>query len=81
MKAQFAGVGDGYPPCLVNLLYELAKDNKISDKNNVNFKEIKILDDFIKLNPNFTEEKLDGTSEYKNDLEINTINDKKINKK
>ena len=75
LKAQFAGVGDGYPPCLVNLLYELAKDNKISDKNNVNFKEIKILDDFIKLNPNFTEEKLDGTSEYKNDLEINNPDD------
>ena len=48
-----------YPPCLMNLLYELAKDTKINDENNVNSNTIKLLHEFILSSPNFKEEKLD----------------------
>ena len=49
-----------YPPCLINLIYELAKDTKIHDINNVNSQTLKLLHEFILHNPNFKEEKLEN---------------------
>ena len=51
-----------YPPCLVNFIYELAKDNKISDVNNVNHEVIKNLHNFISTSQNFQEEQLERTT-------------------
>ena len=51
----------GFPPCLVNLIYELAKDNKINDINNANYGYIKIIYTFII--QNFNEEMLENTKE------------------
>ena len=59
LNPTFSGTESDYPPCLVNLIYELAKDNKITDENNVNYEQIKILHNFIFKNETFTEEKLE----------------------
>jgi len=50
-----------YPPCLINLIYELAKDTKINDENNINSQTLKLLHEYILHNPNFREEKLEDT--------------------
>ena len=55
------GEEDNYPPCLINLIYELAKDSQIDDENNVNSQDMKLLHEFILHNPNFREEKLEET--------------------
>ena len=62
LNPTLSGNDEDYPPCLINLIYELAKDNKITDVNNVNFNEIQILHRFIISNKNFTEQKLEETS-------------------
>ena len=61
LNPSLSGDEQDYPPCLINLIYELAKDNKITDVNNVNYNEIKILHRFIINNQNFTEENLEET--------------------
>ena len=64
LNPTLSGNDDGffvYPPCLINLIYELAKDNKISDINNANYEYIKIIYNFI--TQNFNEEMLENTNE------------------
>ena len=53
-----SGEETNYPPCLINLIYELAKDTKIGDKNNVNFHTLELLHEYIKSSPNFEENNL-----------------------
>ena len=52
------GIEINYPPCLINLIYELAKDSRIDDENNVNSKDLKILHEFILHNTNFSDDNL-----------------------
>ena len=60
-----SGEENDYPPCLINLIYELAKDTKINDQNNVNAKTLQLLHEFITKSPNFKEEALrDINSDY-----------------
>ena len=55
LNPTLSGSESYYPPCLVNFLYELAKNNKKTDDN----PQIKNLYNFIETNPNFTEENLE----------------------
>ena len=59
LNPTLAGSDTNYPPCLINFLYELAKNNKITDVNNANYPQIRNLFNFIVNNPNFTEEQLE----------------------
>ena len=50
-----------YPPCLISLIYELAKDSQLNDENNINKNEVKMLHQYISQNPNFKEDRLEET--------------------
>ena len=50
-----------YPPCLISLIYELAKDSQLNDENNTNINEVRMLHQYISQNPNFREERLEET--------------------
>ena len=65
LNPALSGCDKDYPPCLINLIYELAKNNNISDVNNANYEQIKTVYNFITHNENFLEEELEKT---KNDL-------------
>ena len=54
-----SGEEKDYPPCLISLIYELAKDSRINDENNANTKEIRMLHEFIFQNSNFREDRLE----------------------
>ena len=63
LNPPLSGSDECYPPCLVNLIYELAKDNKISDVNNANYEQIKMIYNFITQNENFTENRLERNND------------------
>ena len=54
-----SGEEDNYPPCLISLIYELAKDNSINNENSFNYNEIKMLHEFMSQNSNFREDNLE----------------------
>ena len=54
-----SGEEDNYPPCLISLIYELSKDSRINDENNINIIEIRMLHEFISQNSNFREDNLE----------------------
>ena len=62
LNPTLSGNDKDYPPCLINFIYELAKDNKISDVNNANYEQIKTVYNFITQNENFQEEELEKTN-------------------
>ena len=68
LNPTLSGSESYYPPCLVNFLYELAKNNKKTDDN----PQIKNLYNFIETNPNFTEENLEKFFDVNH---LDTIND------
>ena len=68
LNPTLSGNDKDYPPCLINFIYELAKDNKISDVNNANYEQIKTVYNFITQNENFQEEELEKTN---NDFYLN----------
>ena len=53
-----SGEDKNYPPCLINLIYELAKDTQINDENNANAETFKLLHEYIRNSPNFREDEL-----------------------
>ena len=58
LNPQLSGIEGNLHPCLINLIYELAKDNNITNINNINKGEIQLLHNFIFNNQTFTEDKL-----------------------
>ena len=54
-----SGEESNYPPCLINLIYELAKDTKMNDENNINSSNLKFLHEFITNSPNFKDDRLE----------------------
>ena len=63
LNPTLSGTNKKYPPCLVNLIYELAKDNKIGDLNNPNLKDVEILHKFIKQNEYFNETNIEANAD------------------
>ena len=58
-----SGADSNYPPCLINLIYELAKDTQINDENNSNAETLKYLHEYILHSPNFKIENLQNEKE------------------
>ena len=62
-NSSFAGKDKKYPPCLINLIYELSKDIRINDVANDNNREIIKLRKFIENDKSFTEQELERNKE------------------
>ena len=59
LEQTLSGDDNNYPSCLINLIYEMTKDTKINDENNVNLNTLRIFHNFIFNNPYFKEDNLE----------------------